>query len=158
MIHKPSPFTATMKLLFTWPRGFRSAMSSTLGSAPGVSAARMLSAATAAPDSCGPSEKSLAPVGSNCNRCEIGRSGAPLNSNPSAAAATSPKEAGMIARGGPGNAPGTAPELADERNAGSIAAAPAANAVEPPFVAADAIMVAAAPALGARAAGNPGIG
>src|SRR5271156_3687118 len=64
----------------------------------------------------------------------------------------------MIARGGPGNAPGTAPELADERNAGSIGAAPAANAVEPPFVAADAIVVAAAPALAARAAGNPGIG
>src|SRR5271168_4176886 len=158
MIHNPSPFTATMKLLFTWPRGFRSAMSSTLGSAPGVSAVLTLSPTIGGPDSCGPSEKSLAPVGSNCNRCEIGRSGAPLNSNPSAAPATSPKEAGMIARGGPGNAPGTAPALADERKAGSIAAAPAANAVEPPFVAADAVAVAAAAAVAERAAGNPGMG
>src|SRR5271156_4777124 len=157
MIHNPSPFTATMKLLFTWPRGFRSAMSSTLGSAPGASVVLMPSPTAGTTYSCGPSEKSLAPVGSNCNRCEIGRSGAPLNSKPSAAPTTSPNEAGIIARGGPGNVPGIAPELAEDRNAGSIAAAPAANAVEPPFVPADAAADAAA-ADAARAAGNPGIG
>ena len=34
MIHSPSPFTATMKLAFTCPSGFRSAISSALGSVP----------------------------------------------------------------------------------------------------------------------------
>src|SRR5277367_6676224 len=110
----------------------------------------MLSAVVDATYSCGPSEKSLTPVGSNCSRCEIGRSGAPLNSNPSAAPATSPNDVGITARGGPGSVPGSAPEFADERNAGSIAAAPAANGVEPPLDVADA----AAEAAAARAAGN----
>src|ERR1700691_4927193 len=140
MIHNPSPFTATMKLLLTWPKGFRSAMSSTLGSAAGVSAARKPSPATAAVQACAPAEKSRAPIAWNCSHREISRSGAPVHSNPAAAPAPSPKEVGITPRGGPGNDPG----IADERKAGSIAAAPAANAVEPPFAGADLVAVAAA--------------
>ena len=37
-IHRPSPFTATMKLEFTWPSGFRSAICSGCGSVAGASA------------------------------------------------------------------------------------------------------------------------
>src|SRR5580658_4693169 len=46
MIQRPSEFTATMKLLFTWPSGFRSAMSSAPGNVAGACAGAVAVAVT----------------------------------------------------------------------------------------------------------------
>src|SRR5579862_6935001 len=114
MIHRPSSFTATMKLELTCPSGLRSRIASGPGKLPADGSAVAGGAhSPAVSGGCGTvaagakrgKGKFMAAAESKVKRCAIGRSGAPDNSKPPAKAASDPKDVGITARGGPGGAP-----------------------------------------------------
>src|ERR1700690_2628312 len=111
MIQRPSEFTATMKLLFTWPSGFRSAISSALGSVAGacvgaVVVAAMLAEPDAAAAARAATGNSRALSEPNCSRWASGCSISPESSKSSGYVEPEPglddiASGGITARGGP---------------------------------------------------------
>src|SRR3984957_5017195 len=136
-----------MKLALTWPSGFRSAICSTLGSAPESDIGAATAADSLPERSSGGIGKFIAGFASNPSRCANGRSGPTLSSKLPAVAAPDPGSIGISARGGPGGT-ATAPPAT---NPGGGASAKYGPPFDEPGAAAP------TPAVAARAAGNPGM-